>query len=144
MSLSKYYVYRFLDEAGNIIYIGKTNNINKRMESQHFSQQGHLPRECYLETCRIEYAQLKTDNTMRIYEIYLISKYKPAYNQEFNYKDEAIGIELPEPAWKEYNITSNMRASIKSMKQDEAYWEAKEQYDMESWQMCFAALGGGL
>ena len=103
--LAKYYVYRFLDADGNIIYIGKTNNIEKRMSNQHFSSSGHLTRECYVGTDSIGYAELKSDNAMRIYEIYLISKHKPLYNQEFNYRDEGMDIELPEPIWIEYPIT---------------------------------------
>ena len=39
------YVYRFIDGKGNIIYVGKTVNINSRMQ-QHFSN-GHLDKQCY-------------------------------------------------------------------------------------------------
>lgn len=141
--MSGYYVYRFINDVGDIIYIGKTNNIAKRIETQHFSQQGHLPRECYMETSKVEYSQFKSDNMMRIYEIYLISTHRPMYNQEFNYRDEGMDIALPEPPWTEYIITDDMRQSIKP-EQDNAYWIAKDLYDIESWQMCFAALGGGL
>ena len=79
---------------------------------------------------------------MSIYEIFLINKYTPRYNQEFNY-DECMDIELPEPIWTEYPISNAMRQSIK-VEVDDAYWIAKDLYDIESWQMCFAALGGGL
>lgn len=141
--MGNYYVYRFMDNKGKIIYIGKTNNIKKRMEIQHFSNSGHLPRGCYLETSRIEYSKLKSDNAMRIYEIYLIGKYAPLYNQEFNYKDEGLDMVLADLIWTEYAITEDMRVSIKP-EYDEAYWIAKDIYDIESWKICFAALGGGL
>jgi len=143
IALAKYYVYRFINANNEIIYIGKTNNIDNRISKQHFSHSGHLPRECYIETHRIEYAQFKSDNMMRIYEIYLIDKHKPLYNQEFNYKDDCMDIVLSDPVWLDYALTDDIRASIKPV-QDEAYWIAKDLYDIESWHMCFAALGGGL
>ena len=40
------YVYRFLDSKGDIIYVGKTVNIDLRMQ-QHFGDKGHLSKECY-------------------------------------------------------------------------------------------------
>ena len=138
----KYYVYRFLDKDNNIIYIGKTNNLNRRMTGQHFSHRGHLTRECYVETEKIEYSQYKSSNMMSVYEIFLINRHTPRYNQEFNYA-ESMDIVLPEPIWTDYPITDAMRHAIKA-EEDEAYWIAKDLYDIESWHMCFAALGGGL
>ena len=140
------------------MYIGRTNDINKRMESGHFSKQGHLPRKCYMDTNRIEYAKFGTDATMRIYEIYLIGVNNPPYNHQFNHKKEEMDLLLVEPNWIEYKITRKMRASIKEeergeyevirsddKEQDDSMYDAEQdRYDIESWHMCFAALGGGL
>ncbi|WP_186326216.1 nucleotide excision repair endonuclease [Priestia megaterium] len=77
--MSEFYVYRFLDENNKVIYIGRTNNITSRM-STHFSNRGHLPKECYEAVKRIDYMILKTTNDMKIKELYYIGKYKPKFN----------------------------------------------------------------
>lgn len=49
-----YYVYRFLDKANQIVYIGKTGHLEKRI-TEHFSKQGHLTEEQYKQVEKIEY-----------------------------------------------------------------------------------------
>ncbi|WP_195761395.1 GIY-YIG nuclease family protein [[Clostridium] scindens] len=41
-----YYLYKFLDNKNQVIYVGKTENIKNRMMT-HFTSSGHLPEECY-------------------------------------------------------------------------------------------------
>ena len=48
------YCYRFKDINNNIIYVGKTVDINKRM-AQHFWGKGHLDKSCYKSVAVIEY-----------------------------------------------------------------------------------------
>ena len=48
------YCYRFKDINNNIIYVGKTVDINKRM-AQHFGGKGHLDKDCYKSVAVIEY-----------------------------------------------------------------------------------------
>ena len=47
------YVYKLLDENDDILYIGKTNNISRRMD-QHKTT-GHLPKECYDSVKTVEW-----------------------------------------------------------------------------------------
>ena len=54
----KFFLYRFLDNKGNIIYIGRTNDIRRRMLKEHFTNNTHLPDECYLETEKVEYTEI--------------------------------------------------------------------------------------
>lgn len=74
------YVYRFIDRSGNVIYVGRTNDMLKRMK-QHFSSNGHLPKECYARTMRVEYIEVDTKNDMKIKELYYIGKLMPEYNR---------------------------------------------------------------
>ena len=37
----KYYIYRFLDEEENILYIGRTNDLERRILAEHFTDLGH-------------------------------------------------------------------------------------------------------
>ena len=72
------YIYRFLNENQEIIYIGLTSEIANRMY-QHFNR-GHLSNEAYDEVETIEYIKVKDETTMNILETYLINKHQPKHN----------------------------------------------------------------
>ena len=93
------YTYRFIDKYGNVIYIGKTVNMDLRMQS-HFNK-GHLPRECYNAVCRIEYQKHKTESDALIMETYYITKYSPKYNKLQQSRDLPT-IEFDEGSWRTY------------------------------------------
>ena len=67
-----YYVYRFLDEQDNIIYVGKS----KQELEQRFRGHTHLPDDCYNLTYKIEYIECSTESDMSIKEIYYINKFR--------------------------------------------------------------------
>ena len=67
-----FYVYRFLDNEKNIIYVGKS----KQSLEQRFKGHTHLPDACYNLTYEIEYIECKTESDMSIKEIYYINKYR--------------------------------------------------------------------
>lgn len=89
-----YYVYRFVDENHNIIYVGRTNDLFTRM-STHFGKNGHLPKACYEQVHRIDYLQVETKNDMKIKELYYISRYRPLFN---TVDTGEVTFELNEPA----------------------------------------------
>jgi len=100
---SDYFVYKFVDDHNQIIYIGKTIRLPARMV-QHFKTDSHLTDECYDHVKRVFYCSFKTKVEMDIYEIYLIDKYRPQYNTISVYEQEEISsIVLPELVWKEYH-----------------------------------------
>ena len=74
-----WYVYRFLDKTANILYIGKTNNIKRRM-NVHFSSYGHLKENQYKQVEKIEYVELAHRLDMNLLEKYLINLWKPSFN----------------------------------------------------------------
>ena len=107
-----YYVYRFLDKAKNIIYVGKS----KQELEQRFRGHLHLPNECYDLVYRIEYIECKTESDMSIKEIYYINKYKNFEHYYFNVLDMT---ELPisvdfDDKWKKYKgpLGENFKNSI--------------------------------
>lgn len=67
-----FYVYRFLDEKNNIIYVGKS----KQDLEQRFRGHLHLPDACYDLTYKIEFIECFTESDMSIKEIYYINKYR--------------------------------------------------------------------
>lgn len=84
---SKFYVYRFLDVLGTVLYIGRTNDLKRRLEQEHFSKYGHLPKECYDKCKTIEFMEFDSESEMKVYELYLINRYSPQYNVMENRND---------------------------------------------------------
>ncbi|MGL5765620.1 MAG: nucleotide excision repair endonuclease, partial [Sarcina sp.] len=94
------YVYRFIDQHNKIIYVGKTIDINRRM-NEHFGGKGHLSSECYNNTQRIEYQTFKTEADALIMEQYYISKFNPRFNKMGKSRD-LPSIKFDEKAWRVY------------------------------------------
>ena len=107
------YVYRFKDINDNTIYIGKTcRKLESRME-EHFGGKGHLNKQCYKDTCRIEYLKFKTDADSLLVETYLINKYRPQYNKanKSKYEGQTIKLDIKED-WKLYKQLKLPRREI--------------------------------
>ncbi|MEG1312487.1 MAG: GIY-YIG nuclease family protein [Romboutsia sp.] len=82
--------YRFLNNEAKTIYIGKSKNIHRRLFSQHFKKNGsfgHLPKQCYKDTCKIEIITTKDHTQTLSLEQYLIDTYMPRYNNMDKRKD---------------------------------------------------------
>lgn len=92
-----FYLYRFLNDENEILYVGKT----KQSLSDRFYAHCHLPEECYNKTKKIECTLCKTESDLHIYENYYINKFKPTYNTDSKYDDE-LTIILPELIWNTY------------------------------------------
>lgn len=88
-----YYLYRFLNDDNKVIYVGKTQNLIKRM-LKHFNS-GHLPEDCYNQVVTVQYLILKTKMDMDIKELYYINKDKPRYNAQSKHED-GVTIEFKE------------------------------------------------
>lgn len=83
--LNRYYgsgCYRLLDDNKKIIYIGYAKNISDSLSKQFRTNSGHLPRECYSKTAKIEICKTVDYPTSRSLKPFLINKYKPKYNKQ--------------------------------------------------------------
>lgn len=101
-----YYVYRFLDEDSNILYVGRTINLENRV-GQHFSVRGHIEEECYKKVKYIEYIMLDTEFDMIVKEIYYISSLNPPYNKRHKYKIEGSLLDFKETdQWLHFDMTN--------------------------------------
>ncbi|WGX77398.1 nucleotide excision repair endonuclease (plasmid) [Paraclostridium bifermentans] len=109
MFFAKSYIYRFLDANEKIIYVGKTNNLDRRY-TQHFSKKGHLPRDCYNSVWKIEYIKTDTELNALLLETYYINKYRPQYNKlNKTYKatsTENVNLKEIKDNWKVYKIVN--------------------------------------
>lgn len=77
-------VYRFLDETKKTIYIGVSDNINRRMTREHFTKNGHLSKrgKDYSKVARVDIIKLEDPADAAGLELYLIDKYKPLWNKK--------------------------------------------------------------
>lgn len=90
---NKFYVYKWVDNNDNILYIGKTTNIENRTK-QHIHDKDWINKDT-----KLYYAELPNKTDMDIYEIYYINKFKPMHNT--NYMNEAtFSFALPELKFK--------------------------------------------
>lgn len=71
-------VYRFLNAKNEVIYVGVTEDLEKRIKNH-----SHLCEDCYWETYRIEYIEFDDLDTAKFIEEYFIRTYKPKYNTVF-------------------------------------------------------------
>jgi regulator of replication initiation timing/predicted GIY-YIG superfamily endonuclease len=96
-----YFVYRFLDIEDDIIYVGKTKNLQNRIK-QHFSSSGHLSPDCYSQVETIQYLEFVSKIDMDINELYYINKWKPRYNSKDKHYEEST-VKLDENTqWKPF------------------------------------------
>lgn len=93
------YVYKLLDKKGNVLYVGKTNDLKRRL-TEHISNQ-----EWRNEIDSLYYAVCRDDFEQRTYENYYIIKSNPKYNKQD--KSFSTHIILPELKWKKFEDIEN-------------------------------------
>lgn len=97
------YIYRFLNKTNEVIYVGRTNNIIRRIRQQHFGTSGHLPSTCYQQTKQVDFAQVESENDAKMYELYYIEKHHPIYNKA-DIGGGSFSVELPELPWEPFDF----------------------------------------
>lgn len=103
------FLYRFLNEKGEVIYIGKT--VSQKLEIR-MKNHAHLSVEAYLEKKKVEYVEIENQSDLAVYEIIFINHYKPKYNQANKY-DEKLSITIPEFAWYDASQTKRQYVNCK-------------------------------
>lgn len=72
--------YRFIDSLNNVIYIGTSKNIDRRISSHFQGKQGHLGSSVYSQVARVEVMKCKDYPSALYAEQILIDRYAPRYN----------------------------------------------------------------
>jgi len=101
--MKKYYVYKYVRQTGEIVYIGITSNLQRRFSQHEIEDPFYEPDNCsYL----VYYFETPTLTDSKIWELLLINKYKP----QFNVRDKETASLLPlflsnyesEPQWEKF------------------------------------------
>ena len=85
-------IYFAFDHTGQIIYIGRSENVTERLKSHWQTEEWWRD-----QVKEVKYMQLNSFSDMCVYEMYFIGKYKPAYNVDSVYLKDEPTISLPEP-----------------------------------------------
>lgn len=112
--LNKYYVYRYIHND-EIIYIGKTNDLNRR-DKEHKSD------KWYHDKLKYEYIQVDNEFITQLYEVYLINRDNPKENiaSKNNYDVSDIKFNIEE-TWKPVIIKERSnKAKIKKCNEKNA------------------------
>lgn len=104
MRVKGFILYRIYYEGpkGNFtVYVGRTKQpLQDRIRGHLFAKPMHRSIDIKLVT-RIEYAELKTEADMNLYEIYYILKDKPPLNVDDKARD-SLTVSLPDLEWLEF------------------------------------------
>lgn len=111
---TNFYLYKIIDKD-ELVYIGKSTNIDNRIEV-HSVINNHFDKNMYF-ICRgesisnlvIYIANVPDEYLLSIYEITLISKYKPVYNNSDKYDTKHL-LKLPQINWVPYVSKENCEA----------------------------------
>jgi excinuclease ABC subunit C len=74
-------VYRMLDDAGTVIYVGKARDLKKRVSS-YFGSKAHHPKTMALmaRACRVEVTVTASEREALLLELNLIKQHQPYFN----------------------------------------------------------------
>ncbi|MDT0539966.1 exonuclease domain-containing protein [Croceitalea sp. P059] len=86
-------VYYLHNKDGEIIFLGKTKNMKKRV-NQHFTNVGDLARKLQKETKKVTYQETGSELIALLKEYHEIKKTNPKYNQKIRKKGFSFGLYL--------------------------------------------------
>lgn len=86
-------VYYLHNKDGEIIFLGKTKNMKKRV-NQHFTNVGDLARKLQKETKKVTYQETGSELIALLKEYHEIKKTNPKYNQKISKKRFTFGLFL--------------------------------------------------
>ena len=99
----KGFVYKFISDKNQVLYVGKTVNMDARMK-QHFSKKSHLfGSGLYEQIQRIEYMTCKNEFEALQKELMYINFYKPKFNTASKIK-QLIDPPPKSDKWKVYKV----------------------------------------
>ncbi|MFC1852515.1 nucleotide excision repair endonuclease [candidate division CSSED10-310 bacterium] len=86
-------IYKMINAVGDIIYVGKSRNLNQRVCSYFYPQERMTPKLKALLGCmsNIEICETGSELAAEVLEARLILKHKPPFNVKIEFKEEVKG-----------------------------------------------------
>lgn len=95
---TRYYVYKFINKKGEVLYVGRTTDLRKRIMFHFAAKRKEALKN---EVDKILYAECECYGDSVIYEVYFIHKYESTYNIIGTEKGIGTTFSLPEKLeWK--------------------------------------------
>ena len=88
---NKNFIYRMFDEADNLLYIGKTSQLDYRLYAHFYKN----PEPWEDTVVRMDVCEFANEADMHVYEMYLVTKHSPVFNRDAKCPS-APSFELPD------------------------------------------------
>ena len=89
---TRYYVYKYIDGNGEIVYVGCTKDLAQRHYNHHIDPFFH---------CELWYADCGEKMDALFVKQYLIRKHRPKYNRDFS-RDKSPSFEIENLDWHKF------------------------------------------
>lgn len=115
-------IYRFKSLDDEILYIAKSNNLKDELNGDNKVYSNN-----YGDIFIVEYIEFDRDEDVEFAELYLVSKYKPKFNETNNISSISLNIkELDEDKWNLYYINNHDELQLEI---NRIYKEIKNGFD---------------
>lgn len=124
-----WYVYRFINNDSEVIYIGRTGDLEKRLGDHRRTKD-----KKYAEMKHVEYIEVPKKGDCLVLEPYFINKYMSVYNHSL--KADGVTVKIEPYKWQIYNpsiynSSKKLREEIVRLKQRIS--ELEENKEKQSW-----------
>jgi excinuclease UvrABC nuclease subunit len=121
------YVYMMFNKKNKVVYVGQTENMDKRMQSHgifiddddlYLNQSRYentiIPVNHLSEIKSVKYAKVDNKYLSSVYEIQLIVKHMPIYNTQYKFNTSKL-FDLPELEWKDFYTYKTFESRLKGV-----------------------------
>lgn len=114
--MSEFFIYKFEDVNKNVLYIGKTSKLKRRLDA-HFDN-GHLGQQCYSDVDKIYVLRVDSKTEMDIKEIAYINKESPKYNKSHNRDDDVSFVNIENDMWEVYDREKPVKEEVERLRKE--------------------------